>query len=97
MLAIGPQPCCADTHSGLVQPRVIVHEVAASDQTGTLRLSIPLRGRTRMTGYATAGRFEGPVETLDVPARPLDDLELGPVAFIKIDVEGHEMSVIAIQ
>lgn len=93
--AIEPQPWCADTIRAWHNPRVTVHEVAASERSGTLRLSIPLRGRTRMTGYATVGTIEGPVEVIDVPARPLDDLDLGPVSFIKIDVEGHEMSVIS--
>lgn len=92
--AIEPQPWCADTIRAWGNPRVIVHEVAASDRTGILRLSIPLRGQTRMTGYATAGAIEGPTEKIEVPAQPLDDLDLGPVDFIKIDVEGHEMSVL---
>jgi FkbM family methyltransferase len=34
------------------------------------------------------------VESVDVEVRRLDDFQLGPVSFIKIDVEGHELEVL---
>ena len=92
--AVEPQPWCATTIRSWGNPKVRVHEVALSDHSGMLALSIPLRGRTRMTGYATAGAVVGPHDVIEVPVVRLDDLALGPVSLIKIDVEGHELAVL---
>ena len=46
----------------------------------------------RLLGFARAMR---PVETLTVPTRRLDSLdEVGPVDFLKIDVQGSELAII---
>jgi FkbM family methyltransferase len=76
-------------------PRVRVHEVALSSRPGTATLYIPyVDGRptaelARFTPPAS-GRFD----EVTVPVSTLDAFGLSPVGLIKIDVEGHELSVL---
>jgi hypothetical protein len=57
-------------------------------------LNIPLvRGRLKTTlsvGLASFKKPDGDHRVVEVPVRRLDECELTNVAFIKIDVEGHE-------
>ncbi len=73
-----------------------VEQVALSDAAGEVRLRVP---RARMEdGRATiepANRLAGfDCDEIRVPCRRLDDYRLPAVGMIKIDVEGHELSVI---
>lgn len=77
---------------------VTAHPIALAERNGQAELRIP-RGRR---GYSNQGATLsaekiGATEhrTVMVEARRLDDMELGPVGLIKIDVEGFELSVIA--
>lgn len=79
-------------------PGVTAHRIALSDSSGVAELRIP-RGRR---GYSNQGASLSPTKigaaaygAVAVEARRLDEMELGPIGFIKIDVEGFELSVIA--
>lgn len=73
---------------------VEVHAAAVSDTPGTLRLHVTQFGagsHVVAVGHVSGGA----VPTVDVPAVTLDGTDLPPVAFIKIDAEGHDPDVLA--
>ena len=73
---------------------VEIHAAAASDKPGTLRFHVAQFGAG--SHVVAAGHVSSStMPTVDVPAVTLDDAELPPVAFIKIDAEGHEPDVLA--
>lgn len=80
-------------------PRAMVHNVALSDADGIATLRIPVANGVSMAGLATLheqnalAEFDS-VVTLSVPKRSLDSYGMPRVGFIKIDVEGHELSVV---
>ena len=78
---------------------VTVHEVALSNRDGVATLRIP---RTDL-GYSTiesSNALDTKVDPVsgfrevDVKTSRLDSMDLGPVGFLKVDVEGHEQAVI---
>jgi hypothetical protein len=77
---------------------VIVHEIALSDCDGQAELHIPRDGTHLTYGLgsiepAVVGEHEdAKVET--VQRRRLDSVISDGVSFVKIDVEGHELSVL---
>ncbi|MEY2508005.1 MAG: hypothetical protein QOH01_2334 [Verrucomicrobiota bacterium] len=83
--------------------RVRVEPFAVSDQRGRARLRLPYGhdGKPKF-GRATidpANRFDMGViaraDEIEVETRRIDDYDLVDVGFIKIDVEGHELAVLA--
>ncbi|MBU8541645.1 FkbM family methyltransferase [Falsiroseomonas tokyonensis] len=77
---------------------VTTYPIALSDRSGTSALMVPRGSR----GYSNQGASLNPKKigaaehrSVEVETKRLDDLDLGPIGFIKIDVEGHEMAVIA--
>jgi FkbM family methyltransferase len=78
--------------------RFQLEQVALSDRCGSAELRMPKGG----PGYSTmesANVLEGKVDTtrvlrFQVETRRLDDYALTDVRFVKIDVEGHEASVL---
>jgi len=85
---------------GLGQQGLQIHNTAVSDGAGSSELRVPRND----IGYSTierANRLEGTadlrhgIETQVVETVRLDDLDLGPVSLLKIDVEGHEGAVLA--
>lgn len=82
------------------RPNVRFRPVAVSDLTGSADLQVPVFGSRRVTAQSSiAHGFDGQrgvrVEKVTVPTVRLDD-EIGGrrVDLVKIDVEGHEMSVL---
>lgn len=82
------------------RPNVRFRPVAVSDAAGTADMHVPVFGLRRVTAQSSiAHGFTGQhgvrVEKLTVPTVRLDD-EIGGqrIDFIKIDVEGHELSVL---
>ena len=72
--------------------------LALSDRDGTGDLEVPrLRaGWSNQHASLNPRRNSGrEVRTVEVEMRRLDSLDVGPVGFIKIDVEGHEKEVLA--
>jgi FkbM family methyltransferase len=95
-----PHPANALVLEKLVQARPYVHfrPVAVSDTAGQAELVVPkLYNRLVTAQSSLAHGFEGVgAETIEVPTVRLDD-EIRTdlqVDFIKIDVEGHELSVL---
>ncbi len=93
-----PNPICLAQIARIHRGNMVVHPVALSDTAG----QATLRFDPRNTGIGTiesANRLSdnpgiGAVIERDVPVCRLDDFGLTDVAFIKIDVEGHEPSVL---
>jgi FkbM family methyltransferase len=95
-----PHPANAVVLEKLAQSRPYVHfrPVAISDAAGSAELLVPKNRSRLVTAQSSlAHEFEGvEVERVKVHTAALDD-EIGAdlwVDFIKIDVEGHEMSVL---
>jgi FkbM family methyltransferase len=97
-----PHPANAPMLSKLAAARSNVHfsQSAVSDIAGHAQLQVPRQQTRLVTAQASLSHgFDGQgvdVETIDVPTVRLDDA-IGPsvhVDFVKIDVEGHELSVL---
>ena len=75
---------------------VEVRRAAASATTGSAVLSIPTAsdGSDRAAAASISNDFPDQ-RTIDVPLERIDDLDRGPVGYIKIDVEGHELDVLS--
>ena len=80
-----------------------IEPYAVSNQRGTAILRLPYdhEGKGKY-GYSTiepANRFDPNTieraDTIEVETRRIDDYDLPDVGFIKIDVEGHELAVLA--
>lgn len=82
----------------LLNRKVRIHGVALSDEAGTATLRIPATAGALHAALATiepANRvWDLPCEMVEVRRRRLDDYGFTDVGFIKIDVEGHELSVL---
>lgn len=63
---------------------VTIHPIGLWDGPGTLRFS---------SGQGPAGRLGGK-GNVEVPVQALDDLGLGPVSLIKLDIEGAEIQAL---
>lgn len=78
-------------------PQAEILAIGLSDEEGTLVLRIPevagkvLASRASFDSRAIA---DLPHRTVEVPVRTLDALGLERIAFVKIDVEGHELAVL---
>ncbi len=90
-----PVPYIAEFLRTVVAPNVTVHNLALSDRDESAVLHMP-HGGTGSEGRSTLHEppFEGATD-ISVQVTPLDKLEIpGPIGFIKIDVEGHEMQAL---
>jgi FkbM family methyltransferase len=83
--------------------RARIEPYAVSDRRGTAKLRLPYGhdGKPKF-GRSTidpANRFDTEIiartDELEVETRRIDDYDLPDVGFIKIDVEGHELAVLA--
>jgi len=70
---------------------VVVHNVALSSMEGDLKFFVPLRD----SSSASIETREGPCEERLIKVKRLDDYDFRDVDLIKVDVEGHEESVLA--
>jgi FkbM family methyltransferase len=97
--AFEPSPHMAEFLRRTSASNVAVHEMALSDRGGDAELLIP-RERGELS-YSLASlepdiaRSAADVTSHKVPLARLDDVVHEDVAFVKIDVEGHELSVLA--
>jgi len=73
-----------------IGPRLAIYKSTASDHHGTAQMITPFRGNLGRSMIAQLGYGEW------VELAPADDALVGQqVSFIKIDVEGHELSALA--
>lgn len=98
--AIEPNPNLVKKLRQCFSSGVSVFEGALSDNNGSSTLSIPLIEGKELHGLASI-EHSNPitevyqVNTTAVVCKKLDDMDIvGAVGFIKIDVEGHELSVL---
>lgn len=91
-----PLPPCADVLDAFARSRknIAVHRVALSDREGEAQIHVPYRNGEPLSGWATLEPASGRHETYTVGLRTLDSFEFVNVSAIKIDVEGHELSVL---
>lgn len=97
VVAFEPLSECADAlrhYASRYQDRLTVHETALSDRAAQATLHLPRDPSRALTGLATLRPLARPHEDRKVELRTLDSYELTNVRLIKIDVEGHEQSVI---
>lgn len=96
--AFEPSHQMADLLRRTSAPNVSVHEIALSDQAGNAELFIPQDGDHLIHGLASlepgVGASSRTVASVNVPTARLDAIVRQDVAFVKIDVEGHELSVL---
>ena len=95
--AFEPNPKLFAFLSRWAEGRAQLHSFALGDHAGTMALNIPMSSRGR--GYSNQGGTLLPVtrefRSMPVEVKRLDDLDLGDVGFIKVDVEGYEREVLA--
>lgn len=93
-----PNPTClnvlAEWAAG--KPDVHLHAVALSSQAGSAHLHIPIDGSGVEHDASASIEHTAFTQSRDhlVPLQTLDSYQFGNVSLIKIDVEGHEYSVI---
>ena len=96
--AFEPSHQMADLLRRTSASNVSVHEIALSDQTGNAELFIPQDGYQLIHGLASLERAVNgaskAVASINVPTARLDSIVRRDVAFVKIDVEGHELNVL---
>lgn len=94
-----PNPACARLLDGWAggKPHIAVHPVALSAGQGTALLHVPVdaRGVEHDSSASVEAASDGAHRDIEVALRPLDSFKFLDLDFIKIDVEGHEASVIA--
>ncbi|UTD28285.1 FkbM family methyltransferase [Bradyrhizobium sp. WD16] len=96
--AFEPSRQMADLLRRTSAPNVNIHEVALSDHSGEAALFIPEGERGLVHGLASiepqACQSGKPGRAIAVPTARLDEVVQDDVEFVKIDVEGHELSVL---
>lgn len=94
--AFEPAKQMADLLRRTSAANVEVHEVAVSDRDGVATLSVPLDGDevVHSLGSIEQGHDETSCATELVRTSRLDSVIKDDVAFVKIDVEGHELRVL---
>jgi FkbM family methyltransferase len=96
--AFEPVPEEAARLHRMIGTRGIVHQVALSDRCGKAILHVPYAEHAG--AVTTRSSLEANVDTdlphrdIEVEVATLDSFGLSEIAFIKIDVEGHELSVL---
>lgn len=78
---------------------VEVHDMALSSKAGKAVLTVPISAGVTLEGWASVeapllAQFEQ-LNQIHVETRTLDSFALSEVDLLKIDVEGHEMAVLA--
>jgi len=96
--AFEPVPWLARLLAKKFRRKIVVENVALSREARRAVLHIPVIDGQLVTGLSTLADdlpdTETPCRDIPVETRPLDEVYDGNVGFIKIDVEGHEHSVL---
>jgi FkbM family methyltransferase len=100
VIAFEPRPAQArdlTTMFDAVGAPVRVEAVALSDTPGVTAMRVVESDPGRSTidhENVLDTAVGGPVQTIDVAVKRLDDLQLDNIGLVKIDVEGHELAVL---
>ncbi len=96
--AFEPAPKMADLLRRTSASNVSVHEIALSDQPGSAELFTPQGDHEPVYGLASLEsnvvRSSERIRSTTVPTARLDAVIKQDVAFVKVDVEGHELNVL---
>jgi FkbM family methyltransferase len=97
--AFEPIPHLADNLALKTPNNVVIHRIALSNRTGYAELRIPMRKGVEENGLTTMEEHnhlqgDDTIRTVKCEVDRLDNIIREPVGFIKIDVEGHEISVL---
>lgn len=93
VIVFEPNPSVADVLSGSLPSNATLYRSAVSREGGHATLSVPAGGRGT-EGRASLGEVADSDHAHEVDTVCLDGLQLSDVRLIKIDVEGHEQSVL---
>lgn len=98
VFAYEPMPGLADALRRKFPRDVTIEGIALSDKAGTAELRMPVVDGVVVTGCSTvspdaSATYPG-YQGIAVPMDRLDNVYRGHAAIIKIDVEGHELSVL---
>ena len=95
--AFEPHPRLVARLARAVPRHVAVHAMALSDRAGSQIFRVPLgrRGTSNQRGSLNPDGPDKRHVTFPVAVGTLDALDLGDVGFIKVDVEGTELDVLA--
>lgn len=93
-----PNPQLAAELVAAAPRNVRVHQMAVSDREGEAELLIPVSKGVTLSGWGSLrgnlfDQFDQ-IQRVRVPTQTIDSFQFETVDFIKIDVEGHEMSVL---
>src|SRR3954454_9072546 len=94
VVALEANPSVARVLRATVRENVTVHEVAVSNASGTVELSITGGGGRGAEGRSSVRDLPDATERVAVTSATLDSFHLDRVRFVKIDVEGHEHAVL---
>ena len=95
VVTIEPVPHLAAFLRRVTADNVELIEAALSDRPGVTELFVPTGGSGSEGRSTVEPRVaSGERSKVEVKLTPLDDLDLHDVAFVKIDVEGHELPVL---
>jgi FkbM family methyltransferase len=96
--AFEPSPAMATLLRQTSASNVAIHEIALSDRDGEAELIVPQGDNGPAHGLASiepqSRSLAGPCVATSVPTARLDEVVRQEVGFVKIDVEGHELSVL---
>jgi FkbM family methyltransferase len=98
VIALEPHPIVAAELACSVPRNVEVIRAAASDHRGTAQLRVPTSAGSDVTTRSSLESDANPgfgERTVDIELIEIDSLRIDNLAAIKIDVEGHEFSVLA--
>lgn len=93
--AFEPNPIPFSVLRRVKDANVVLNQMALTDRSSEVELVVR-KSRKGWTSNGAALNLPpvGRHALVRVPGRRLDDLDLGPIGFIKIDVEGHELQVL---
>lgn len=93
-----PHPMLSEGLQRSFAGRAQVHNIALSDQAGSVEFHIPLLGNTdvhsRGSIEACHANDFSEMRSVSVKCQRLDDFSFSEIALMKIDVEGHELAVL---
>lgn len=94
VVSIEPNPDCVRVLQRVFKNNVRIIAGAASNTNGEATLRVPAGGGDGLGTIESQNLVQGAFKTVTVKTFRIDDLGLTDVTFMKVDVEGHEISVL---